>query len=131
VDTTPPETTIRSGPAHPTTSRRATFTFAANEPGSTFRCSLDGAAFTACSSPRTYTGLSYAWHTFRVRAVDAAGNVDPTPADWTWRIRRNLSAGSVQNEAARSRRSLGVRSAAWKAARNWLKRCRATACSRT
>ena len=32
-------------------------------------------------------GLSLGSHTFQVRAIDGAGNVDPTPAEYTWLIR--------------------------------------------
>jgi large repetitive protein len=87
-DTTPPETTIESGPASPTTSTSATFTFSSNEAGSTFKCSLDGARFTACTSPHTYSGLALGEHSFLVRATDAAkpANTDPTPAAWIWTV---------------------------------------------
>ena len=50
------ETTISGGPTA-TASTSATFTFFANEPA-TFECSLDGAAFAACTSPKTYGGLA-------------------------------------------------------------------------
>jgi len=85
-DTTPPETTINSGPPSTTTSTSATFTFSSNEAGSTFQCALDGAAFAACTSPTTYNGLATGQHTFQVRATDAAGNTDPTPATYPWTI---------------------------------------------
>ena len=88
TDTTPPQTTITSGPSGTTSSRSATFEFAANEP-STFECTLDSAAFTACASPETYNGFGDGSHTFRVRATDAAGNTDPTAADRTWTIATN------------------------------------------
>jgi hypothetical protein len=78
ADTTPPETTITSGPSGTTDSTSAAFGFAANEP-STFECSLDSGGFAACASPASYTGLGDGSHTFRVRATDAAGNADPTP----------------------------------------------------
>jgi hypothetical protein len=85
-DTTAPETTIDSGPNATTTSTGATFTFSADEPGSTFECALDGAAFDACGSPVDLSGLAVGAHTFEVRATDAAANVDATPASYTWTI---------------------------------------------
>jgi hypothetical protein len=86
-DTTPPQTTIDSGPSGNAKSREATFTFSSSEAGSSFECSLDSGAFSACSSPKTYTGLANGSHTFSVRAKDAAGNIDPTPASRTWKVR--------------------------------------------
>ncbi len=61
----------------------AVFSFSATEPAS-FSCSLDGAAFTSCGSPRSYSGLDSGWHTFAVRATDTAGNVDASPATTRW-----------------------------------------------
>ena len=34
-----------------------------------------------------YSGLAYGDHTFEVRAIDGVGNVDPTPASYSWAIR--------------------------------------------
>ncbi len=82
---TPPDTTINSGPANPTTSTGATFTFSANEPA-TFDCSVDGTAFVACTSPQSYSGLAVAEHSFLVRATDTQGTPDPTPASSVWTI---------------------------------------------
>ena len=86
VDNTPPETAIDSGPAGTVNSSSASFSFSSSEPNSTFECQLDGAPFGACSSPKDYTGLSDGEHTFGVRATDAAGNTDSTPANRTWRV---------------------------------------------
>jgi hypothetical protein len=86
VDLTAPETTVDSGPADPTTATDATFTFSANEAGSTFDCSLDGGAFAACTSPVTYTGLAPGAHTFAVRARDPAGNTDASAATYSWTV---------------------------------------------
>jgi hypothetical protein len=86
VDTTAPQTSITSAPPAQTSSTSASFGFSSSETGSTFECSLDNAAFAACTSPRDYTGLAAGAHTFRVRAIDAAGNVDGTPASHTWTI---------------------------------------------
>jgi CSLREA domain-containing protein len=93
-DTTAPETTIGSGPAATTTNTSASFTFSSSEAGSTFECSRDGAPFTTCSSPQAYTGLTVGSHTFQVRATDAAGNTDPTPATYSWTISAPPNCGS-------------------------------------
>lgn len=56
------------------------FEFRSNEPGATFQCRLDGGRFKPCKSPKRYAGLAPGKHVFEVRAVDAAGAVDPKPA---------------------------------------------------
>jgi hypothetical protein len=86
IDLTAPDTTIGSGPPTPTNQTSATFTFSASEPGSSFECSLDGALFTVCTSPQSYTGLSAGSHTFRVRATDPGGNSDASPAAYSWTV---------------------------------------------
>ena len=78
-DTTPPNTSISSGPASSTTSTAASFAFSSTESGSSFECKLDGGTG-ACSPPKSYSGLGVGSHQFSVRAKDAAGNVDTTPA---------------------------------------------------
>jgi YDG domain/MBG domain (YGX type) len=85
-DTSPPNTTITDGPSGTVTSSSATFTFTSTETGSTFQCGLDGASFTDCSSPKSFTDLGVQTHTFSVRAIDAAGNVDPTAASRSWTV---------------------------------------------
>ena len=84
VDNTAPQTTIASAPASPTNATSASFSFSANEVGSSFECRLDGGAWTACSSPRAYAALTEGSHAFEVRATDSVGNTDSTPATQTW-----------------------------------------------
>ncbi len=86
VDTTPPPPpTITSAPPDSSNAASASFGFLDTEAGVGFRCQLDGSAFTPCSSPALYAGLSDGSHTFRVKAVDAAGNESGTIAR-TWTV---------------------------------------------
>ena len=85
-DASEPETTIDSSMADPTNSTSASFDFSADEPGATFECALDGGAWSACTSPKAYTGLTDGGHTFEVRATDPAGNTDGNPAAFNWTI---------------------------------------------
>jgi large repetitive protein len=86
VDTLPPDTAVSSGPGAVSGSSSATFTFASSEGGSSFACSIDGGAFAPCVSPQSYGGFGGGPHSFRVRATDAAGNADPTPASYAWTV---------------------------------------------
>ncbi|CAA9404597.1 MAG: Alkaline phosphatase, partial [uncultured Phycisphaerae bacterium] len=85
IDQNAPDTELRSRPADPTNQTTATFTFVGSETGSTFECSRDqGVTYTACSSGVTYSGLTHGRKYFNVRAKDAAGNVDPAAASYSW-----------------------------------------------
>ena len=85
IDNALPDTTIGRAPGAISASRVATFAFA-SEPGATFACALDRTSFAPCGSPVRYEHLGPGRHTFRVRARDAAGNLEPTPASWTWTV---------------------------------------------
>ncbi len=82
AETTPPQASITSGPSAGSSTSDSTpsFSFASNEAGSTFECRLDAGAFKTCSSPRTLVPLADGAHTFRVRAIDAPGNVSAVVA---------------------------------------------------
>jgi hypothetical protein len=86
-DTTAPNTRLTSSPSRRTSLRRARFWFVSTEAGSRFQCKLDRRRWAACRSPQAYVGLKKGLHVFRVRARDAAGNADPSPAVRSWRIR--------------------------------------------
>jgi hypothetical protein len=85
IDATAPETALASAPKAATTVTSAAFAFSASESGS-FECRLDGAPFALCGSPKSYSGLGQGDHRFEVRAIDAAGNPDATPALHSWKI---------------------------------------------
>ena len=83
-----PNTFINNGPAADggaTNSTSATFTFTSTDPTATFGCSLDNAAFTACTTGKSFTKLKVGAHNFKVQAT-AGGVTDPTPASVSWTI---------------------------------------------
>lgn len=113
VDTSPPETTIDSGPSGATSSTKASFDFSSSEAGSSFECALDTLAWSPCTTPRAYGPLDLGIHSVSVRATDVAGNTDPSPATREWTVAEpelpancttNLSPGAdvadVVSEAA-------------------------------
>lgn len=102
----PPQTTIKDKPEQSTASDQARFTYGSSDAKATFECALDGAAFAACDSAgRTYAGLTPGKHTFRVRAVGAAGNEDKNPATYSWTITRpKPDATTKRNDAGTGRK---------------------------
>jgi hypothetical protein len=102
IDTTPPETSIVSavdGNGRPagngglTTSTSITLTLQGVDLVGIgrFECALDGFP-SPCGSSASYMELLRGVHTFSVRAVDVAGNVDPTPATFSWSVEPGLVA---------------------------------------
>jgi hypothetical protein len=85
-DETAPNTQIGSGPSGTITVNSATFTFSADETGSTFECRLDSGSWVSCTSPETYSWLADGPHTFDVRATDTAANTDATPASRSFTV---------------------------------------------
>lgn len=83
-DKTAPQTTILKKKVK---GRTAKFKFVSSEAGSTFECKLDKKKFKPCRSPKKYKRLKPGKHVFQVRAIDAAGNRDKTPATRRFRIR--------------------------------------------
>jgi hypothetical protein len=85
-DTIAPETTIAYGPSGSTTATTASFGFTSNEAGATFACRLDAGSWGPCGSPKDYSGFATGDHQFSVRATDAAGNIDASPATRSWTV---------------------------------------------
>lgn len=92
VDLDPPETRITRDVKRSETGK-VRFRFKSDEVGATFECKLKGKElkrklrqFNDCNSPRKYKGLDEGRYKFSVRAIDAAGNVDPTPAKDGFRV---------------------------------------------
>jgi hypothetical protein len=85
LDTTAPDTSITSQPLNLTNSTSANFSFTSTETA-TFECQIDSGGYAACTSPKNYTSLTEGLHTFEIKATDAAGNTNLTPASYTWTI---------------------------------------------
>src|SRR5262249_57121857 len=63
VDTTaPPTPTIDAGPPDPSNSASASVSFSDSEQGVSLLCQLDGGGFGACTSPKSYGGLTDGSH---------------------------------------------------------------------
>lgn len=86
IDISSPQTNFDTTPQASVTSKAATFTFSCHEPPCTFEGSLDGETWINVTNPHSRSNLSEGSHTFRVRATDAAGNIDTTPASYSWTI---------------------------------------------
>ena len=84
LDSTAPETSFASTPPAQNAASEAVFEFSADESPVTYECNLDGAGFAVCTSPMTYLSLATGIHQLEVRARDALGNVDATPALYQW-----------------------------------------------
>ena len=84
MDTTAPDTTVTKKPAKRFYKPKVKFKFVATEPGAHFQCLLDQQAWRSCSSPFSYS-VGIGKHRLLVRAIDAAGNQDGTPARYQFK----------------------------------------------
>lgn len=87
-DVTAPDTTVTKAPKASTRKARAKLRFVSSEDGSRFECKVDRATWKPCTSPLKLTKLKPGKHKVKVRAVDAAGNVETRPAVVRWRVVR-------------------------------------------
>jgi hypothetical protein len=91
IDSKPPRTFFRKHPPKTIHTQRrqakAVFRFGSNERDVTFVCKVD-AGFQRFCKPRLVKRFSVGKHVISVRARDAAGNVDPSPAVYRFRVKR-------------------------------------------
>ena len=73
---------ITSAPVLNTIATDATVDFTVSDPAATTTCSLDGASFSACTTPFTATNLPVGNHTLTIAATNAGG-VRTTSYSWT------------------------------------------------
>jgi len=80
----PPSPPSLSGqPTAQTNSGSASISFS-GESGASFTCSVDGAAYAACTSPRSLSSLREGVHSVDVKQTDQAGNTsDASTVAWT------------------------------------------------
>ncbi|RJS20848.1 hypothetical protein DRW03_19430 [Corallococcus sp. H22C18031201] len=90
VDTTVPETVLGDRPDADDRRNTALFSFGSTTDKARFQCRLDESDFVWCGADsgntQRYNDLTEGRHTFFVRAVNVAGNADPTPASFTWMV---------------------------------------------
>lgn len=82
----PPRTpvpTVTTTPAKASSSTSATFGWV-TAVGTTYTCSLDGSGYTACASPKAYTGLAQGQHTFALKA--RLNNGRPATYSYGWAV---------------------------------------------
>jgi glucodextranase-like protein len=94
-DTQPPDTAITTAPESATQFSTASFAFTSTEANSTFQVSLDGAQYSSADANLTIGNLTEGEHNLNVRAIDAAGNIDPSPATAHWLIDKSAPDANV------------------------------------
>jgi hypothetical protein len=94
IDLTPPETSL-SGPSGPVAAGPS-YGLQSSEPSSGFECSLDTGAYHSCQSPYS-PQVADGHHALAVRAVDQAGNRDPTPAQADFTLDTQAPTASIDS----------------------------------
>lgn len=88
IDLSAPTVMITKSPEDYTKSPTAVFEFVGkdgNDPITQFECRIDGGAYSACSTPKSYSGLADGLHTFEVVGIDKVGNRS-APASRSWYV---------------------------------------------
>ena len=87
-DTTSPDITLDGFPDFSSNQITATFEFSGSDGLSTpvsYQCKIDDGSFSNCESPKTYSNLGQAEHTFVVRGMDSLGNASEDVL-YSWNI---------------------------------------------
>src|SRR5918999_4481405 len=91
-DIVEPNSQFGTGPEDGTMLQIADFTFTGSDNRSLpadlqFECALDSTtSWNSCVSPEQFSDLTRGRHTLRLRAIDEAGNIESTPALYTWNV---------------------------------------------
>ena len=89
VDRSEPDTRFTETPPVTSSDTSPSFAFVSSEPGS-FECRLKAGAaqgdWAPCTSPYAFSGIADGAYAFAVRARDAAGRVDSSPAEATFEV---------------------------------------------
>jgi endonuclease/exonuclease/phosphatase family metal-dependent hydrolase len=108
------DTMITSGPMGDVpVGMQLSYAFTSNVADATFECRVDGASYARCTSPHTITA-ELGDHTFEVRARNADGDVDRTPATRDYKGissggRVRLMAGNITSGTAQAYELPGTR----------------------
>ena len=82
-DRVAPQTVFSKKPKKKITAKKVRFKFT-SEPNASFECKRDKKAYKPCTSPLSWK-VKLGKHVLRVRAIDVWGNVDSTPAKYSFR----------------------------------------------
>ena len=88
VSLLPPETNQIVGPTKVKKGKKPAYTFGSPAAGAQFECAIDAGPFKPCESPfHVKTNkLKPGKHTLSVRAVQPAGNADPSPSTFRFKV---------------------------------------------
>jgi hypothetical protein len=113
-DSTAPNTVLTKAPAQGSwlLANRTTVRYAADEAVASWRCTLDGTARRCEGGSTELSNLRAGTHVLKVAAVDAAGNVDRTPATRTWTVPLT-SAALKHGRGWKQQRASAAYASAW------------------
>ena len=104
LDSQAPDTTIAAKPVALSNSASASFSWSGTDTAGgsgvvSYQYQLDGLGWTATNSTsQAFSGLSDGSHSFKVEAIDAAGNIDSSPASFDWTVDTHAPAPLIASE---------------------------------